>query len=159
MAKSVYCAVVAAALVAVAPAACSSEGGGEPEEMEAAAFCESETRAEPYSASMTKVGDSGVSVTIADAMPAPPAIFDNQWTLDIADAAGNPIEGATLAVQPFMPDHGHPTNRESVVTEVGGGTYEVDPVNFMMGGYWEVTVDVETADMTDSVIFKFCIPG
>jgi hypothetical protein len=64
-----------------------------------------------------------------------------------------------VKVKPFMPDHGHPTNRESIITEMGGGSYDANPVNFMMAGYWEVTVDVETADVTDSVIFKLCIPG
>jgi hypothetical protein len=153
----------AAALAIVPFAVGCSSGDDEPTpEMEmqpAASNCETETRAEDYSAGMTKVGGNGVSVIIEDATPAPPAAFDNKWTLGISDAHGNPMEGAAVKVLPFMPDHGHPTNRESIITEMGSGLYEADPVNFMMAGYWTGTVDVETTDISDSVVFKFCIPG
>ena len=46
---------------------------------------------------------------ILSAEPAPPANSDqNAWTVKLTDAdAGAPIEGATLIVAPYMPQHGH----------------------------------------------------
>jgi len=161
----------------VAAAACSSEDGGDPVQHEEPVGdrCEADDRAEDYSANMEKGGAVGEimiklvesrPVTQSDAGPivgpiGPPARYDNIWTLNITDADGNAIEDADVRVKTWMPDHGHESNRKSVVRWVEGAEYEVNPLNLMMPGFWEITVSVDDteAGISDSVLFSFCIAG
>ena len=78
----------------------------------------------------------------------------------MVDSGGAPVDGATLEVTPFMPDHGHGTSINAVVTPSGSnGEYDVTPVNMWMPGYWEVTVDIDDQGTADSAVFKVCIDG
>lgn len=136
-----------------------SDGTDTMNDMQAEVDCSLETRADPYVANMAKTGMQGVTVTLANAEPAPPAMADNVWDFSVTDSTGAPVVGANITVQPFMPDHGHPSPRQSIVTEMGNGVYHVDPVNFSMRGYWEVRTQIQAGDVTDNVVFKVCIPG
>lgn len=123
--------------------------------------CELETRADDYVAGLEKVGAGGVKVALVESVPAPPAKGDNTWQLSVVDNADTPLEGLTLEVTPNMPDHGHGTPVEAVVTAgAEAGQYEAGPVNLWMPGLWEVTVSVsDGADVNDEVVFSFCIEG
>lgn len=118
--------------------------------------CAKEKRATPYSAGMTEKTPGGISVSIDDAVPAPPAVGNNEWTLSVKDASGNPMPGATVTVFPYMVDHGHPGGRTPVVTDNGDGTYQAIRVNFNMQGYWEVTVTVAKDSLKESAVFPLC---
>ncbi len=118
--------------------------------------CSEETRAETYVSGMhKKSGDH--TITLVNADPGPPEREDNVWELEISTSAG-PMEGATVSVTSWMPDHGHGSAVDAVVTEEGtAGSYVVDPVHFQMAGFWEVTVKVEASGIDESVVFGFCI--
>lgn len=153
---------LAVGTMALALAGCSGGGGGggtdtgESANSAMSGGCATETRAEPFSAGMSKTGDNGVKVAIMQSDPAPPQIYDNVWELQVSDASGM-LEGATLEIEPRMPDHGHGSPRVPQITDMGGGDYEAKRVNFNMSGYWEVHVRVKTADMKDEVMFPICI--
>jgi YtkA-like len=71
-------------------------------------------------------------------------------------AAGQaPVEGAAIAVDGGMPEHGHglPTTPR-VTRALGGGVYQVDGVRFNMGGWWELKFRITSAAGTDSVTFN-----
>ncbi len=135
-------------------AGCGSDGksapGGTPD---AAVAC---TGGQTYAAGMEVSGTAGLRVALESAEPAPPARFDNHWIVRLSDAAGA-VEGATLTVVPFMPAHQHGTSKPVVVTPMGGGRYDLAPVNLWMPGLWEVRIAVTSGALTDRIVFSFCI--
>jgi len=145
--------------VALLLAACGNDAA----EPDAGYNCEVETRDEEFVAGMTKTGDLGLEFVLVSSQPAPPARFDNTWVLEVHDSTGAPLDGATVEVKPFMPDHNHGTSIDTVVTPVDGmpGQYQLEPVNLFMPGVWEVTVKATPAGGSqadrDQVVFSFCI--
>jgi subtilisin family serine protease len=115
--------------------------------------CDEETRDDEYMVGLSKSG-SALTVTFVSANPAPPALGDNNWTVTLSDSSA----GIT-AVTPFMPDHGHGTAVEAIITATdNAGEWTLSPVNLYMAGLWEVTIDLITqAGTTDQVVFSFCV--
>lgn len=121
--------------------------------------CAADSRKDIYTAGLAKPA-GGLSVKLVQATPAPPAKGTNALTLEIVDAAGKPVEGATVVVTPFMPDHAHGSAVTPEVASKGGGLYEVSKVYLAMAGLWRLTVTVtvpgtNAADAT----FLFCLDG
>jgi len=115
-----------------------------------------------YVADLMKTGEKGMlMVMLKDSMPAPPSKGDNQWMIELHDMNSTPIDGATIEVTPFMPEHGHGSPVSPVITPMGtGGEYNVDEVNFSMPGVWEITVSASVpGGVSDEAIFTFCIAG
>lgn len=123
--------------------------------------CTTETRAEQFTAGMSKVGSQNeVTFKLISSTPAPPSRGDNTWEIDLVDGTGTAITGAAMVVTPFMPDHNHGTSIKAQVTEPTPGHYEIAPVNLWMPGFWQITVKATpTAGTADAAVFSFCIPG
>jgi hypothetical protein len=152
--------VAALALVACDSGSSQDESNDESNDESTGAVqdCSTETRDDTYMLGLTKAGEH-VQVKFIDAVPAPPARFDNTWTVELLDMDDAPMPDMPMAVTPFMPEHQHGS---TVVTHVEPGAepgqYVLDPVNLHMPGLWDVTIDVTLPDMTtDSVTFTFCI--
>jgi hypothetical protein len=120
--------------------------------------CAVETRDDDFAIGLSKSG-SLVRATFVSADPAPLIKGDNTWVLDFTDLEGAPLVGLTIVVVPMMPDHGHGTPINAVVTELEQpGRYEITPVNLFMTGYWESTFDITLAGgEQDSLMFGFCV--
>jgi cytochrome c peroxidase len=73
----------------------------------------------------------------------------------ITDADGRPVEGAAIAVDGGMPEHGHglPT-QPRVRRALGGGLYEIEGLRFNMGGWWELKLSIESGAGSDRVTFN-----
>ena len=142
-------------------AACGDDGHNHDHADAVATFnCAQESRADVYVSGMQAAGSNGYKVKLMTSTPAPPSKGNNTWALQLLDSGDTPIDGATLDVTPFMPDHGHGTPIGTAVTPGGSnGEYSAEPVNLWMPGYWEVTVDIDDGGTTDSVVFKTCIGG
>src|SRR5262249_20616222 len=114
----------------------------------ATATCAADPRASAYSAGLTLTGKAGLLQTrLMSSLPAPPLKGENKWTVQVTDAtSGAGLDGVTIDVVPFMPDHGHYSPIKVVVTPMGGGVYLLDPVYLFMAGVWEVTVNMKTGD-------------
>lgn len=76
----------------------------------------------------------------------------------VVDADGRGVEGATLAIDGGMPEHGHglPT-RPRMTRALGAGAYEVEGVRFNMGGWWELKVMIMSERGTDTVTFNLSL--
>ncbi|MBC8070126.1 MAG: FixH family protein [Deltaproteobacteria bacterium] len=124
----------------------------------AEAGCAGEERDDVYMLGMEKSG-TALTVRFVDAMPAPPARYENTWTLEVLDASGAPVDDATLEVEPFMPDHNHGTGIAAVVTKLEApGQLEIEPIDLFMPGLWEVRLRFTLADQTrDDITFSFCV--
>ncbi len=136
-------------------AACS--GGGPPDA--GAVGCVNDPAAETYSAGMKKVGDGArLSFVLVSADPAPPLRGNNSWVVQVLDAQGQSVSGATLTVTPFMPEHGHGSSVTPTVT-AGSDGYHVTPLYLFMPGLWRVTIAATAGATSDSAAFTFCVAG
>ena len=79
----------------------------------------------------------------------------HRWTLHLETAAGQPVQGAQIAIDGGMPQHGHglPT-RPRVTRPLGPGDYAVEGMKFNMGGWWVVKFRVAADAGRDSVVFN-----
>ena len=73
----------------------------------------------------------------------------------VLDAAGRPVEDASISVDGGMPEHGHglPT-QPKVHRSLGGGMYDIEGLRFSMGGWWEVKLSIEARQGADRVTFN-----
>jgi hypothetical protein len=115
-------------------------------------------RAQAYVPGMSVAADDGVQVTLLEALPAPPVRFDNVWTLQILDAADQPMADTQLVVEPYMPDHGHGTPQPpSPVPGDGVGQYDMGPFDLWMPGIWELRFSVSHEGSTSLAVMTFCL--
>jgi hypothetical protein len=121
--------------------------------------CADDFRAEHYVAGMKKTGANGQTITLLSSDPGPPIKGNNVWQVSVTDAANAPQSGATLKVNPFMPDHGHGSPAKTAVKPLADpGQYTVAPVYLFMAGLWEITFNVTAlSGVQDVVVFRFCI--
>jgi hypothetical protein len=76
----------------------------------------------------------------------------HNWIVHIT-SNGEPVSKATLAITGGMPahDHGMPT-RPRVTEELGDGKYRLGGMRFHMQGDWEISIEIEAAGKTDTVV-------
>jgi hypothetical protein len=86
--------------------------------------------------------------------PSPAIIGDTELVLNITDANGNPIEGATVDVSADHTDMSG-MNMNGLATDQGGGRYSIK-ANFSMSGNWKVTMYVrkDGLDHREDIDFK-----
>jgi hypothetical protein len=114
--------------------------------------CAADNRKDIYTAGLAKQTATGaLSIKLMDAMPAPPQKQSNTLVLQVVDAAGMPVDGATVSVTPFMPDHGHGSSVKPTVTA---------NVYLPMPGLWRLTVTVQMPNVAaQDAAFQFCVDG
>jgi hypothetical protein len=80
----------------------------------------------------------------------------HRWTVHLTDAAGRPVDGAELAIDGGMPEHGHglPTAPRATPAATPGD-YVINGVKFSMNGWWVLKLKVKAPDgRTDRVTFN-----
>jgi hypothetical protein len=71
-----------------------------------------------------------------------------------------PPKTQTIPADPYMPIHGHGGSTVPVITAMGGGLYSVGNLDFFMGGYWDLYLNLTPAGGSpDLVTFPICIPS
>ena len=77
------------------------------------------------------------------------------WIATVTTPQGVPVDGAEIAVDGGMPQHGHglPT-APAVTAALGQGRYRIEGVRFNMGGWWEFKLKVKAAAGEDDVTFN-----
>jgi hypothetical protein len=145
-----------------APSSCKATPSAPPPSAGTSAACLADTRADTYAAGLWKAAPgSGAIVRLLESDPGPPAKGVNTWKLGLYDAECTPIDGASIQVTPYMPDHGHGTSVKAEVTPSGSGGYEVTPVYLFMPGLWQTTLSLSLprTSTPSAVVFSFCIDG
>jgi hypothetical protein len=54
-----------------------------------------------------------------------------------------------------MPEMGHGVFTAPIITERGGGLYRVEDVTLVMGGLWEIRIEISKDKIKDTVVFDF----
>ena len=86
-----------------------------------------------------------LDVTVVSVSPDPATVGDAVITLEIHDADGNPVEGATIELEGAMTHAG----MKPVIVEtesLGEGKYATKDFEFTMGGDWVLIVRATLAD-------------
>lgn len=77
------------------------------------------------------------------------------WVLTLATADGKPVEGARIAINGGMPQHGHGLPTAPQATDyLGDGRYRIEGVRFNMSGWWELEFAISAAPGEDSAVFN-----
>ena len=151
-----------ALLMTAAGAACSGddEDGGDTQNPPPATGCAADGRKDVYTAGLSKPAGS-FSVKLVESRPGPPIKGTNAMTLEVLDASGQPLDGATITVTPWMPDHAHGSAVKPEVTPLGGGKYDVEKVYLAMAGLWQIKIAVQPPGATtlEETMFQFCLDG
>jgi hypothetical protein len=162
----IRCALAAAPLIAFALAACSDNGGttgsGGQTSTTTGSVCAADSGAVDYAVGLTQASmDGKVTITFADADPAPPAKGLDELTIDVTDDTGKPLEGAAIAVKSCMPLHGHcSTITPTIKPGTQPGRYVIGQVELFMPGLWSITFTVTpSGGAPDPVTVAFCVEG
>lgn len=94
----------------------------------------------------------------ASMIPSPDPIERNRsltLTVEIRTAANAPVEGASLALESWMPDDDNVSvGRPRAIAELGDGFYRVEGLRFDSRGWWNLRLQISAAGMTDSLAFN-----
>ena len=70
-----------------------------------------------------------------------------------------PAVPGSVPADPYMPMHGHGASTVPAITAQGGGLFSVAAIDFFMGGYWQLYLDLMPAGgAVDPVTLDICIP-
>ena len=154
-------------VLAVLASACASSESEPTESEPQGSDCDG--LGEPIVLGMEKPTEGGLyTVTLAGASPLPPLFGENQWTVDVATSAGEPVidedleDGESPVILDLkMVEHTHQTRKSGVMTNAG--VFEFPPVPIRMTGYWEFTIFVAPegfgdAGVVEGAVFGFCVP-
>ena len=80
------------------------------------------------------------------------------WTVELKTADGKPVDGASVAINGGMPQHGHglPTAPQ-VTRNLGEGRYLVEGMKFNMPGWWTIEVEVGGPAGRDETVFNLVL--
>ena len=74
--------------------------------------------------------------------PDPPTTGENALEISLADPNRQPVAQASIEIEPWMPGH-------------GAGKYHAQKIDFMMPGFWELTVGVRSGDLRDTFVVAY----
>lgn len=97
-----------------------------------------------FTMAVTSIADGGVDA----GTPAPDGL-----------TMTTPAVPGSVPADPYMPMHGHGASTVPAITAEGGGLFSVAAIDFFMGGYWQLYLDLTPAGgAVDPVTFDVCIP-
>jgi hypothetical protein len=103
-----------------------------------------------FTVAVTSAGDGGLDAG---------ASFDAGASVPAALSMSAPGIPGAVPGNPWMPVHGHGGSTAVEIAPLGQGVFSVTNVNFIMGGYWQLYLDlVPTSGAADLVTFQICIP-
>ena len=122
-------------------------------------LCESTSDIDTWSqAPITRVGEN-FSLELRAISPEPWSVGDNDWRIAVTHKDGQALEGVSLFVTPYMPDHGHGVS-PPIYNGVEGadGVYDINTFNLIMPGFWEMTVTVGAEGIaSEAIAFRICV--
>ena len=87
---------------------------------------------------LTLPSDSGALQVALRAAPDPFVLGQNVGQITVTDGNGQPVDGLTLSLLPWMPSHGHGTSVTPAIIDDGGGVFVANPLYLFMAGEWQL---------------------
>ena len=115
-----------------------------------------------YIAGMEKGSTEGhFKVALISSDPIPQDLTLYTWVVELRDAAGTPLENASVIAEPTMPDHGHGTFPATTAGEAGDSTgqFVLRDMDLFMAGTWQIELRIEQGGNSDTVFFHFYLEG
>jgi len=119
-----------------------------------------------YEAGMAQKGASGaLTFELVSAIGGSISQGNDSWTIKITDASCSPVDGATVTIKAWMPEHNHGWLAATSTGE-GGGVYDIGNLDLFMDGFWQITLTATASvapeggaatSVTDSTVFSFCV--
>lgn len=113
-----------------------------------------------YIAGMEKVSTDGhFRIALVESTPIPQDLTLYTWVLEVRDADGQPIDGASVVAEPTMPDHGHgtfPITTPGVASD-GVGRFTLTDMDLFMAGVWQIELRITAGELNDTVFFHFVL--
>jgi hypothetical protein len=154
---AVACGGTSSSITQALPSPLPSDGGD--------VKCTDDPRVDTYTEDLDRMGQQHVlKFTLVASDPAPPSRGINVMKLKIAQNDGTAIGGALLA-KVSMPDHGHPTTVQPVITfDAASATYTINPAYLFMPGVWRIEFDAyagsaDAGAPLDTGIYYYCVEG
>ena len=69
------------------------------------------------------------------------------------------MDAEVLSVDAAMPSHEHGMNVAPEITDNGNGTFTASPLEFMMGGHWELYAEVNRGGLSEQATFHVICCG
>ena len=91
--------------------------------------------------------------------PDPPCVCQNTMFIGVSDLEGNPMDEASMTVDPQMPIHGHGSTQVPEVDNLGDGDYKAWPVTLIMPGPWEIYIRAEAGGRKGWYDFLVDVPA
>jgi hypothetical protein len=179
-------AALAALPFALLGGGCGSGGAAKPDGggsggLDASFMACTGTPAVGYSPGMSAVSASGAyraTITAATSVDSSGATIPTvgighttfSLTVGAAGDGGAAPDGPTMSIpavpgdvpaDPYMPVHKHGGSTIPLVAAQGPDTFSVSGIDFFMGGYWELYLDLQAPGATakDRVTFSICVPS
>jgi hypothetical protein len=89
--------------------------------------------------------------------PTVPVKGDDAAQLIFRDDLGNPVDGLSVDVVPWMPAHGHGTSIQPVTVSTAPGVLVATPVYLYMSGEWQLRMTI-AGTLDDSAVTTVQIP-
>lgn len=103
------------------------------------------------------ISDEGHFKVVAVHDPETPRTGAGNMTLTVSGAEDDaPLAGLKITLTPWMPGHGHGSNKTPVVTEKTNAiAYEISDIVYTMPGEWEARITIESAEHRDTIAFGY----
>ena len=107
----------------------------------------------PATAIAQVTSDSGALHIELRSAPEPLVRGQNVGQITVTDGSGQPVDGLSLAVMPWMPLDGHGTSAPAIST-TDPGVFIANPLYLFMAGQWQLfmTFDGEIHDTAMAVV-------
>jgi hypothetical protein len=92
-----------------------------------------------------KSSSGNLTLSVRSAPTSPPQRGCGAMQYTVTDSSGNPVDGLTLDVVPFMVQMGHGSSLSTSVSAKGQGVYVVTSVDLFMEGQWQLQTSVSGA--------------
>ena len=89
-----------------------------------------------------------------DGTEVPHTVGVNQYVVLITTRDGVAVENAQIQLKPWMPDHGHGSDRDPTVVEEAPGRYVFTEVSYTMPGRWQLITEVRAQPGVDSMVVE-----
>ena len=77
----------------------------------------------------------------------------HEYTLVVLDKAGERVKGLNISIEPWMPDHGHGSDRPVEVNDKNS-SFSVRSVSYTMPGLWELRTRMQSDSVEDSATIE-----